>query len=262
MQIFKPKTDRTDAKPKAEPSPHRIKLDERDYLTICFLVQTVLWLATVPFVVGLFFLYRQLVTGPNNTFVQLPDGSSFVGEPKPANYRHPQTVKQFVEDWVTTAFTLTGTLGDGEDALPDKGIPVPGVGTVPTNAVNASFGYVDSGRQAFLKNYMQEGWVPEDYFSAEPTTTTVYLDEVSEPMLIDPDRQIYSVKVVASVNQTNEDDPVGQVKYYRKELIVTSVPIPRAAPGENASILEKLAYEWRKRGLQIVRGNPLPLYTK
>ena len=194
--------------------------------------------------------------------MQLPDGSSFVGEPKPANYRHPKTVKQFVEDWVVTAFTLTGTLGDGEDALPDRGIPVPGVGNVPTNAVAASFGYIDSRRQDFLKNYVEEGWIPEDYFSADPTTTTIHLDQVSEPILIDPDEQTYSVKVVASVNQIFEDDPIGKIDYYRKEIIVTSIPIPRVAPGEDASILEKLSYEWRKRGLQIVDANPLPLYTQ
>ena len=55
MQIFKPKPKKTEAQqkdldpePAAKQLPPRIKLDERDYLTICFIVQTVLWLALTP----------------------------------------------------------------------------------------------------------------------------------------------------------------------------------------------------------------------
>lgn len=239
----------------------RIKLDERDILSISFFIIAFAWLAQV----GVSYLFSRscstLANGPSATLVQRPDGTAFVAEPKPPDYRDPAVVRNYVENWVTILFTWTGKLATapGKEPILDRGVPIADGQKVPTNAANAALALPSSMRESFLETLITEGWIPEDYFSGEPTTTALEVEELGQPILVDPQRQIYNVKVVASVNYYRNGKPTGKTNYYRREIVVAPIPIPKKPPDASASIFEQLNYEWRKRGLQVKNANPLLL---
>lgn len=241
----------------------QIKLDERDILAISFAAIAIAWFAQVGVSYWFSRSCNQLATG-SRTFVQEIGGNAFVAEPKHPDYRDPAVVKNFVKNWVTILFTWSGQLAgaSGKEPIRDPGVPLASGKKVPTNAANAAFAMTASRREQFLESILAEGWIPEDYFSGDPTTTVLEIDELGEPLLVDPDRQIYSVKVVASIANYRDGQPTGKVDYYRQEVIVAPIPIPQTAPAPNASIYEQLSYEWRKRGMQIQETNPLPFLSK
>lgn len=210
----------------------QIKLDERDILAISFFAIALAWLAQV----GVSYLFSRscslLANGERATLVQRLDGTAFVAEPKHPDYRDPAVVRNYVENWVTVLFTWTGQLASapGKKPILDRGVPISDGQKVPTNAANAVLALRASIRENFLENFISEGWIPQDYFSSEPTTTVLEIEELGQPILVDPQRQIYHVKVVASVNYYRNGKPTGKTNYYRREIVVASIPIPKKLP--------------------------------
>lgn len=191
------------------------------------------------------------------TLVQRPDGSSFLADPKPSNYREPLVVRNYVKKWVDHTFDLSGELQIGEQKIVDQGIELWGR-KVPTNVVSGSYAWSANKRKAFVQAYMDGGLVPKDYFREKGSTTQeVEIEVLGSAELVDPEKQIFSVKVIATISEHDEDGrPTGKVDFWRQDVFVASAPIPPKKP-DAKSIYQQLSYEWRKEGLRIDKTNPL-----
>ncbi|MGL5924047.1 MAG: hypothetical protein ACRC32_14155, partial [Chroococcidiopsis sp.] len=189
----------------------KIKLKEDDILPVSVAIlagsQVVQVLALLILTFSLYVLAKQ----PQPTLVQRNDGTAFVAEPQPQNYREPEVIRQFVKDWTTLQFTWSGKLPStsGKATIKDEGILVNtsfAIGEkqgsydaktffensdtkVPTVAYQSAFLLPDFERQPFLQ-LLAKDWIPKDYFSSNPTTTVLNFDFVGEPQLIDRERGI------------------------------------------------------------------------
>lgn len=268
----------------------RIKLNETDILPL-----SVAALAGVQIIQGVaIFLfassYYSLAKQPNRTLVQRDDGTAFAAESKQYNHREAKVVRQFVKDWATLTFTWSGKLpsADDEGTIQDQGIVVsdsfakedadyteqssdrasefknptaasPFLGKreakVPTIAWQAAFLLPDYGRTPFLQ-LLAENWVPADYFSKNPTTTVINFDYLGEPQLVDKKRGAWQVDLLATVNYFNRNTLVGHPRSFNRTLIVAPVEIPNKPIPTTASAYERLVYQMRERGLQIVEIRP------
>ncbi len=189
------------------------------------------------------------------TLVQQPDGSSFLAEPKPANYREPLVVRNYVKKWVEHTFDLSGELQIGEEKVVDQGIELWGL-KVPTNVVSGSYAWSANKRKAFVEAYVSGGLVPEDYFKSKGSTTQeVEVDFLGSAFLVDPQKQIFSVKVIATISEHEDGIPTGKVDFWRQNVFVASAPIPQKKP-DAQSIYQQLSHEWRKEGLRIEAAEP------
>lgn len=200
----------------------------------------------------------RLAKGAKATLIQQLDGEAFIANPKPANYRNPVMVRRYVGNWVAYTFSLTGELNvSGGQKISDQGLNLDGQ-QIPTNVISASYARAANKRKAFVQAYLQEGLVPEDYFYDAPTTKFVEIDSLGDAQVIDEKKQIYAVNVVATISEHQNGKPTGEVDFYRRQIIVASIPIPQQKPSANSnSIYQQLSYQWRKEGLQIQEINPL-----
>ena len=237
-----------------------IKIGERDILAISFAGLTLfsLVVATASYWSGRSCV--RLAKGANATLVQQPDGTAFIANPKPANYRDPLVVKRFVGNWIEYAFTLSGELDiSGQKKIDDRGIVAWGM-RIPTNVISSAYAWSANKRKEFIEAYLTEGLVPEDYFTESSSTSTtieVEIDSLGQAKLIDEKKQIFRVNVVATLSKHSNGTPTGEVDFYRKTITVASIPIPQKKPSANDSIYQQLSYQWRKEGLQIQEINPL-----
>lgn len=237
--------------------PINLKLGERDILALSFAGLTITF---VILAFGSFLSARScssLAKGANATLVQQPDGTAFIANPKPPNYRDPLMVRRYVFDWVVYTFTLSGELDILGKKIADRGIVVED-SRIPINVISGSYGWAANKRKEFVEAYIQEGLVPEDYFSSSGGSTSVAeIDFLGQAELIDEEKQIFSVNVVATISKHQEGEPTGEVDFYRRKIIVASIPIPQEKPNANDSIYQQLSYQWRKEGLQIQEIQPL-----
>ena len=234
-----------------------IKLGERDILALSFAGLTLVFLVQVAASYLSARSCSHLAKGADAVLVQQPDGTSFLANPKPPNYRDPMVVRNYVHKWVTHTFSLPGSLAtSGDKKVIDSGVFM-GREKVPVNVVSGSFALTAKKRSKFVQAFANEGWIPEDYFSSSPTTKLLEIDELGQPQLIDKKEQIYAVNVVATVSSYKEGEPTGEVDFYRRKIIVAPIPVPQKVPDENAPIYEQLSYQWSKEGLRIDKINPL-----
>lgn len=232
----------------------RVKIGEKDILAFSFAGLTLfaLAVATASFISAR--SCSRLAKGANFTLVQQLDGETFIANPKPTNYRDPKAVRNFVNKWVTHVFTLNKKLGRvGNKEVLDRGLLEKGQ-RIPTNVVSGSFAWPATKRDGFIAAYLNEGLVPVNYFSGEANSGSIQLveiDSLSDAKLIDEEKQVFTVNVVATVIRYKNGKPTGDENYYRRKITVGAIPIPQKKPDVNASIYEKLRYQWRKEGLQI-----------
>ncbi len=198
----------------------------------------------------------RLARGEKATLVQIEDGTAFIASPKPPNFRSPKVVQNYVRNWVKHTFSLSGDLSVSGETVSDFGLTVEGK-RIPTNIISGAYALPANKRKDFIEAYMKEGWIPEDYFSSERTIQEVELERLGEAQIIDEEKQIFSVNVVATISRYKSGKPTGEVDFYRRKIVVKSIPIPLQKPGTSASIYQQLSYFWRKDGLQISHTNPL-----
>ena len=240
----------------------KLKLGERDILALSFAVLTLcfLILGTASYLSAR--SCSRLAKGGNATLVQQLDGTAFIANSKPPNYRDPLVVRRYVGSWVAHTFALSGELDISEkQKIADQGIVVEGR-RIPTNVLSGAYAWAANKRQEFIQAYMEEGLVSKDYFNHSSTTQEVEIDELGQAQLIDEEKQIFSVNVVATISKHQDGQPTGKVQFYRRKIIVASIPIPLQKPAANASIYQQLSYQWRKEGLQIQEINPLSFNKK
>ena len=231
---------------------NKAKIGEKDILALSFAGLTLFALVVA---LSSFFSARscsRLAKGANFTLVQQLDGTAFVASPKVANYRDPKIVRNYVNNWVTYVFTLNKNLSRaGDKQVFDQGIVVKGQ-RIPTNVVSGSYAWSATKRDGFIAAYLKEGLIPVNYFNDESLTTQeVEIDSLGDAQLIDEEEQIFTVNVVATVTRYENGKPTEDVNYYRRKITVAAIPIPQKKPDANASIYQKLSYQWRKEGLQI-----------
>lgn len=272
----------------------KIKLNETDILPLSVAalvgVQVVQGVALFLFASS----YYNLAKQPNRTLVQRDDGTAFAAESKQYNYREAKVVRQFVKDWASLTFTWSGKLPapDDEGTIQDRGIPVsdssnsPERNTnsaskqstegasylknlpteaspflnnrdarVPTISWQAAFLLPDYDRTPFLQ-LLARDWVPKDHFSRNPTTTVFNIDYLGVPQLIDLKRGIWRVDLLSTINYFNQNTLVGEPRNFNRTLIVAPVEIPNKPVPQTASAYERIVYQMRERGLQIVEIRP------
>ncbi|WP_036488298.1 hypothetical protein [Myxosarcina sp. GI1] len=232
------------------PQVRRVNIGEKDILALSFAGLCLMFFALA----GSSYLSARscsrLAKGADTVFVQQPDGTAFVANPKSPNYREPLVVRNYVSKWLTYTFSLSNNLTTKTDSkVVDRGIYIDGQ-QIPTNVVSGAYALAANKREKFVSAYVAEGWIPEDYFSGD-STTQLEIDELGKARLIDEEKQIYAVNVVATVSHLRNGQPTGKVDFYRRKIIVAPIPIPQYPPAQNASIYQKLSYQWKKEGLQI-----------
>lgn len=127
---------------------------------------------------------------------------------------------------------------------------------VPTIAWQAAILLPDLDRPPFLQVLAKE-WVPNDYFSnSNPTTTVFNIDYLGDPQLIDKKQGIWRVDLISTINYFNRNTPVGKPRSFDRTIIVAPVEIPNKPLANTASVYERLVYQMRERGLQIVKIQP------
>lgn len=234
----------------------RTKISERDILSLSFVSLTIfsLFVGFISYISAR--SCSNLAQGATKaTLVQQIDGTSFLADSKPSNYREPLVVRNYVKKWVTHTFDLSGELQIGEQKIIDQGIELWGR-KIPTNVVSGSYAWSANKRKAFVQAYLDGGLVPEDYFKSNGSTTQeVEIDFLGSAELVDPEKQIFSVKVIATISEHEDGRPTGNVDFWRQDVFVASAPIPQKKP-DAQSIYQQLSYEWRKEGLRIEASNP------
>ena len=237
----------------------KVRIGERDILALSFAGLT---LCSLLITAATWWSARScslLEQGDRATLVQQLDGTAFIANPKSANYRDPELVRNYVNNWVGHTFSLSGEFNlGGKQRLKDRGLEIGGQ-QIPTNVVSGAYAWSANKRQAFIKAYLQEGFVPEDYFANDirRVTQEVEIDSLGEARLIDEEKQIFSVNVIATISKLHNGKPTGEVDYYRRKILVASIPLPQKKPNQKDSIHQQLSYQWRKEGLQIQQINPL-----
>ncbi len=127
---------------------------------------------------------------------------------------------------------------------------------VPTIAWQAAFLLPDYERHPFLQ-LLAKDWVPRNYFSSsDATTTVVNFDYLSDPQLIDKKQGIWRLELLSTINYFNRKAPVGKPRSFDRTIIVAPVEIPNKPLPTTASAYERLVYQMRERGLQIVKIQP------
>lgn len=240
-------------------SQKKVKLGEKDILSLSFagLALCFTILTTASFLSARS-CSRLAQRATSATLVQQLDGTAFIANPKPANYRDPKVVRNFVGQWVAHTFSLSGKLEISPNKkIPERGIIIEGK-RIPTNVISGSYAWAANKRKEFIEAYMAEGLVPETYFSENNSTTQeVEIDSLGQAQLIEEEKQIFTVNVIVTITKHLNGQPTGEVKFYRRKIIVDSIPIPLKKPEADDSIYKHLSYQWRKDGLQIQEIDPL-----
>lgn len=235
-------------------TPKKIVLGSKDLLSISFIALAVcfgmLTLITSKFASSC----SVLAKAEKPTLVQKTDGEAFIANPMPANYRDPDVVRRYVQTWIDRTFTLTAS-NELQDVK--QGISYAGR-TIPPNLLSVSYALPANKRREFIKAYVDEGWIPENYFTGN-SSQEVELEQLSQAELIDNPKQIYTVNVIATISRYLDGKPTGEVEFYRRKITVAPIPIPQTEPKGRATFSQRLSYLFRKDGLQIISITPLSL---
>lgn len=274
----------------------KFKFKEEDILPLSVAVLTGIQVIQALALFLLAISFYGLTKQAQPTLVQRNDGTAFAAEPKPANYRKPEVIRQFVKDWASLQFTWSGKLpsSKGEGTIKDEGITVGGSSVFAWKGKKNSSSEKESGRSSGLGNpsvlapsflgqqkakvptlawqaalllpefeqlpflqILAKDWVPKDYFTAtNPTTTVLNFDYIGEPQLIDRERGIWSVELLTTITYRSDDAPVGEVRNFDKTIIVAPVEPPKEPLAPTATLYEQIVYQMRSRRLQIVKFQP------
>ncbi len=224
-------------------------LKSRDLLPICFLSLAVTQILLVLFGVKIVFDQNAISAKMYRTLVQEENGTTFVAETYPSSQRSPGAIKSFVRDWLKEQYSFSGVTLDQEGKMiKDLGIKVESV-RVPLRAYSGSFAVPAESRNDFIKSLINE-WLPQDYFSENPTIVEIQIDEMSEPRL-DKKQNIWEVIVIAQLNYQTPANAIS-VKKFRRIISLKPIAIPQTKISDIAPFSERLAYQWRSRGLKVV----------
>ena len=225
-------------------------LKSRDVLPICFLSLAVTQILLVLFGVKIVMDQNSINAKMDRTLVQQEDGTTFVAETYPSSQRSPKAIKSFVRDWLKSQYSFSGTTLDSEGkVVKDWGIKVESI-RVPLRAYSGSFAIPAELRNDFLKVLVTE-WLPKDYFQENPTVVEIQIDEMSEPRLEDKKENIWQVVIIAQLNYQTSANNIF-VKKFHRVVSVKPINIPPKKLSDIAPFSERLAYQWRERGLRIV----------
>ena len=225
-------------------------LKSRDLLPICFLSLAVTQILLVLFGVKIVFDQNAIRAKMDRTLVQSENGTTFVAKTYPSSQRSPTAIKSFVRDWLKEQYSFSGVTLDQEGKMiKDLGIKVESV-RVPLRAYSGSFAVPAEKRNDFIKSLINE-WLPQDYFSENPTIVEIQIDEMSEPRLKDKKQNIWEVIVIAQLNYQTPANAIS-VKKFHRTVSVKPINIPAGELSDIAPFSERLAYQWRSRGLMVV----------
>lgn len=219
-------------------------------LPICFLSLAVTQILLFLLGVKLALDYQQIKANMNRTLVQEADGTTFVAETYTGSHRPPGAIKAFVRDWLKAQYSFSGQTFDGEGkVIKDRGVNVDSV-RVPLSAYSASFAIPTQLRNDFLKVLVRE-WLPKNYFESNHTIVEFLILEMSEPKLKNSKDKIWEVAVIAELNyQTPSNEFFTQD--FERSVLLKPINIPPAKLTKISPFSERLAYQWRSRGLKVV----------
>lgn len=179
------------------------------------------------------------------TNVQLVDGNALVIEQKEGNYRNPQLIKTFVQQWISLMFSWEGKQS-GTDK-PDPGVKTTSGDRVPINSWAASMMMEPEFSEEFLNGLAE--LIPSEVFSGR-LRSAAYVRYISEPRQISS--AAWEVDVIATRTIFDETARTQrQIIPFNKTFLIRAVAIPTSPLGENANSYEKTIYKMRSSGLEI-----------
>lgn len=194
--------------------------------------------------IGLVVNNKKLAT-TSHTFVQNSDGSAILVTEKDGNYRSPQLIKRFVNEWISLTFNWDGKISGTNQE--DPGMKTENNGKVPANAWAAAVMMEPQFGQSFL-NQLSE-IIPGEIYGGK-LTSTAYVRHISEPRQTSP--STWSVDVVATRtfydhSQRKQTDVIA----FNRTFTIAAVAIPRSPLTDDANTVEKTIYKMRTYGLEI-----------
>lgn len=197
--------------------------------------------------------YSRLANKPPPSLVQLSDGKAINVAPLDSKERTPAVVKEFASGVLTLMMTWTGKLPAAsveEAATPklDSGVEIKSLtgrrGKVTTASWQASFALSEDYRKEFLSKLAV--LTPSGVFRGNTEVSLVIL-EIQNPEKIGDGQ--WKVKIVANLMIFENNDALGQVIPFNKEIFVKAVEPPKY-PAQIAGIA-KIIYGIRSSGLEI-----------
>ncbi|MBE9124730.1 MULTISPECIES: hypothetical protein [unclassified Coleofasciculus] len=216
----------------------------RNILAVCFLALT--GLTAISIVLDLYAAAKvNAVAKRRTTFAQLVDGKTIYISEEKANFRYPQTIKNFVEKWTQLALNW-------EQKIPGTNQTDPGFrverGKVPLSTYFATLLMEPEFGKASLPKLAE--LVPPGIFSGQ-ARQTVIISYLSEPREMAPGT--WEVDMVAT--RVLVDLEIGKDERipFNRTFRLKATPIQEPTFGEDSNSFEKKAYELRSAGLEIVR---------
>ena len=236
----------------------KFRFEQKDILPSAFLILGGCFTLLTIFYLKLLFDYHILLKNSHSTLVQMNNGNSFIAtKAKSKYYRSPESIKNFIGNWLILHYTFSGSITQAEGkVLPDKGVDLNISGKafkVPINTYNSSFALIPEVRNSYLA-VMAAKWVDPTYFTGSSIVTTeVIIDEMGTPQEVERKgkKTAWEVPVIAKIIYHSPDGSQS-IKYLRRKFLVLAIDFPSSPPQQSSSIYERLTYEWSKQGLQII----------
>lgn len=234
-----------DSQKKNNPKRQELDINERSYLAMLLLIQTVLWFGLLVIAIYQAFRLNAIAEG-HPTFVQLVNGEALYISQRERTFRSPETLRRFVTDWTTLTYNWDGKLPGSENA--DEGLVSPSGKKVTTDAWFAST-MLEKGFAEQSLNQIAL-LTPAEVFSGK-------IQSLILPTYISEPRQtadgVWEVDMTATRQQINRQTGERKVIEVNSTFTVKAVEPPRSPLGNQASFVEQRVYQLRATGLEITK---------
>jgi hypothetical protein len=232
-----------------ESKKNKNKFSNSDLMGLFVVVSIGLHIAT-SLVLGLLsFSLFKVSTKPAPTLVQLGTGDSISVAPLGSKERTPDVIKKFTSDSLSLLMTWTGTVDQGGQTVPDKGVEIQSPTSsrrakITTPAYQGGFTLSEDFRKEFLLTI--GSLTPSTVFSGRTQVVFVPLS-ISQPIKIEEGK--WRIDVVANLNVISQNDLLGTTIPFNKEIFVQAVEAPqyKATAEGIVAVVQRV----RSSGLQI-----------
>lgn len=194
---------------------------------------------------------NHLATRPQNTMVQTLDGKTVQAQGMASDYRTPQVVERFINEWATLQYTWGNDAGTNVQLKDASGKTA--VLKLPLSAILASSLITeDNGyRESFLSQLVAmitELQLIDNLFDGSRQTTIqikkILVTPRSEPGMWD-------VKLIAYLQLMEKDGGTIGATAWNRDLTVIAVPPPEHPVKNDLTPLQRAVYNMNIAGLRI-----------
>lgn len=195
---------------------------------------------------------NHLATQPQNTMVQTLDGKTIQAQGMASDYRTPQVVERFINEWATLQYTWGNDAGTSVQLKDTSGktalVRLPLAAILASSLITEENGYRESILNQ-LANQIKELGFEEDIFQGSQQTTIQKRRIIVIPRT---EPGIWDVKLVSYLQLQDKSGGLTGVTSWNLKLTVVAVPPPLHPVKEDLTPLQRAIYNMNLSGLMIV----------